>query len=252
MSADVLLAGVAADLPGVGLDDVAELMSRVDQKYVVHARTMASLAAELGDDFAVLQIGERRQFRYSSTYFDTPDLLTFRQHRQGRRNRFKIRTRAYLDSGGRWLEVKLSGARQSTDKHRMPYDTGSADTLTSDALDFVSDTLLAGLCVRPPEGLEPVLTTDYKRVTLVDRAGGARLTCDTGLVCRDGKGTAGAKHDYILLESKSKRGNAGADRLLRAMGVRPISVSKYCLGVARLRDTSANRWNSVLRRYFGE
>ncbi|HEX4813864.1 MAG TPA: polyphosphate polymerase domain-containing protein [Nonomuraea sp.] len=247
--ADVVLAGVAAGARPVGLDDVPELMSRVDAKYLVTASTVARLAAELGDRFAVLRIGGRRQFRYSSTYFDTPDLLTFRQHRQDRRRRFKLRTRTYVDGGGRWLELKLKGARGGTDKHRIPYDDAPARTLTGTAMDFVSDTLLAELRLPAPDPLLPVLSTDYRRVTLVDRLGKARLTCDTGLICRDADRAVPARRDLVLLESKSADGRALADRLLRAMGVRPVSVSKYCLAVAALRSCPANRWHPVLNRY---
>jgi VTC domain len=248
-NADVLLVGVAAEVPPIGLEDVPELMSRVDNKYLVTAATMAALAAELSDRFVALEIGGRRQFRYTSTYFDTPDLLTFRQHRQDRRRRFKLRTRTYLDSGDRWLELKLSGARGSTDKHRIPYDDAPDQTLTREAMDFVRDTLLSELRLVAPETLGAVLATDYKRVTLIDRAGAARLTCDTGLLCRDGQRDAPARRDLVLLESKSVDGKALVDKVLRGMGVRPVTVSKYCLGIAALRGLRANRWQPVLRRY---
>jgi hypothetical protein len=247
--ANVLLAGVAAGLPPIGLEqleDGSRLMTRVDRKYLVTASTMTRLAAELGDRFAVLRIGGLRQFRYTSTYFDTPDLLTFRQHRQGRRRRFKVRTRTYLDGGGHWLEVKLSGASGATDKHRIPY--GDAHALTPEAMDFLAGTLRDGLGLPPPARLEPVLATDYRRVTLVDTREPARITCDTGLAWRDGRGLVAARRDRILLESKSAGGAALADRILRELGVRPVSVSKYCLGVAALWQVPANRWHPVLRR----
>ncbi len=247
--AGALLAGVAAGMPPIGLGEVPELMSRVDRKYLVTASTMARLAAEAGDRLCVLRIAGRRQFRYTSTYFDTPDLLTYRQHRQGRRRRFKLRTRTYLDGGGRWLELKLSGARGSTDKHRIPYDGTPSGTLTEEALDFVRDTLLSEMRLIMPETLEPVLATDYRRVTLIDRSGGARLTCDTSLLCRDGSRSTPARSDLVLLESKSADGKAMVDTLLRRLGVRPVNVSKYCLAVAALRDLPANRWHPVLHRY---
>ncbi|MEV0824052.1 polyphosphate polymerase domain-containing protein [Nonomuraea rubra] len=247
--ADALLAGVAAGMPAVGLEEVPELMSRVDCKYIVTASTMARLSAELGDGFLALRIGGRRQFRYTSTYFDTPGLLTYHQHRQDRRRRFKLRTRTYLDGGGQWLELKLSGARGGTDKHRIPYDGVPGHTLTSQALEFVQDTLLSELRLIAPDTLEPVLATDYKRVTLIDRSGTARLTCDTGLVFRDGRRSSPARGDLVLLESKSVDGKALIDKVLRGMGVRPVSVSKYCLAVAALRELPANRWHPVLRRY---
>ncbi|NUP67002.1 MAG: polyphosphate polymerase domain-containing protein [Nonomuraea sp.] len=248
--AGVLMAGIAAGLAPVELGDVPELMSRVDRKYVVTVPTMARLAAELGDRYAVLTIGGLRQFRYTSTYFDTPDLLTFRQHRQDRRRRFKVRTRTYLDGGGRWLELKLNGARGSTDKRRIPYDTAGAEELTTEAMDFVGDTLISELRVVVPRTLGPVLSTDYRRVTLVDLAGAARLTCDTGLLCHDGSRRVPARRDRVLLESKSADGRAVADRVLRGLGVRPVSVSKYCLAVAALRGVPANRWHPVIRGYF--
>ncbi|MFB4266076.1 polyphosphate polymerase domain-containing protein [Nonomuraea sp. GTA35] len=247
--ADALLAGVAATMPAVGLEEVPELMSRVDCKYIVTASTMARLAAELGDRFLALRIEGRRQFRYTSTYFDTPGLLTYHQHRQDRRRRFKLRTRTYLDGGGQWLELKLSGARGSTDKHRIPYDGVPSHTLTNQALEFVHDTLLSELRLIAPETLEPVLATDYKRVTLIDRSGTARLTCDTGLVCRDGQRSSPARGDLVLLESKSVDGKALIDKVLRGLGVRPVTVSKYCLAVAALRELPANRWHPVLQRY---
>jgi hypothetical protein len=249
LDADVLLAGIAAEVAPIGLEDVPELMSRVDRKYIVTAATMAALAAELGDRFAVLRIGARRQFRYTSTYFDTPDLLTFHQHRQDRRRRFKLRTRTYLDGGGRWLELKLNGTRGSTDKHRIPYDDAPSRTLTREAFDFVRDTLLTELHLVAPETLEPVLSTDYRRVTFIDPSGAARLTCDTGLLCHDGRSSAPARRDLVLLESKSADGKALVDKVLRGLGVRPVTVSKYCLAVAALRHLPANRWHPVLQRY---
>ncbi|MFI0417403.1 VTC domain-containing protein [Spongiactinospora sp. 9N601] len=252
--ADVVLTGIAAGLPPVGLAEAAGLMSRIDRKYLVPAAALADLADRLGERFAVLQIGRRRQFRYSSTYFDTPDLLTYRQHRQGRRRRFKIRTRAYADSGERWLEVKLSGGPRGgggTDKHRAPH-RAAGRALSAEDRDFVSDVVLRGLRTPPPDPLLPILTTDYRRVTLVDRAGAARLTCDTGLVCHDGRRAFAARGDYALVESKSESGDAPPDRALRAMGLRPVSVSKYCLAVALLRDASAGRWHRVLRDYMIE
>ncbi|MEV4393759.1 polyphosphate polymerase domain-containing protein [Nonomuraea sp. NPDC049607] len=246
--ASALMAGVAAGLPPIGLDEVPELMSRTDHKYVVSVPVMARLAAELGDRFSVLRIGALRQFRYTSTYFDTPDLLTFRHHRQDRRRRFKLRTRTYLDGGGRWLELKLNGARGNTDKRRIPYDAAPAGELTTEAMEFVGDTLSRELSVAVPDALGPVLSTDYRRVTLVD--GQTRLTCDTGLLCRDGGRSVPARGDRVLLESKSADGRAPVDRVLRGLGVRPVSVSKYCLAVAALRGVPANRWQPAMRGYF--
>jgi hypothetical protein len=39
---------------------------------------------------------------------------------------------------------------------------------------------------------------------------------------------------------------------LAQMGIRPVRLSKYCIGVALLNpDMAANRWNRLLVRHFG-
>jgi hypothetical protein len=44
----------------------------------------------------------------------------------------------------------------------------------------------------------------------------------------------------------------GPDEILRRLGVRPTSVSKYCVGVAALHpQLPSNPWHRTLRRYFG-
>jgi hypothetical protein len=45
----------------------------------------------------------------------------------------------------------------------------------------------------------------------------------------------------------------GPERILVAsMGIRPIGVSRYCLGTALLHpELAANRWNRERRRHFG-
>ena len=44
---------------------------------------------------------------------------------------------------------------------------------------------------------------------------------------------------------------APIDRALRSLGSRPVSLSKYCVGMAVLDPRlPANRWNRELRTYF--
>ena len=56
----------------------------------------------------------------------------------------------------------------------------------------------------------------------------------------------------ILVESKCSGAGSVADAALREMGVRSISISKYCVAVALLHRTlAANKWNRTLRTHFG-
>jgi hypothetical protein len=248
-----VLAGVLLDLPPVTLSEVlaaASLQTRVDRKYLLTPGQFDRLAAALRGRFHALEIGGRRMFGYESVYFDTPDLALYRAHRQGRRRRYKARTRTYLDSDECMFEVKLEGRRGETVKRRLPYAPRDRDVLTPAARAFLDETLAAeyGMTAAP---LTPALTTTYHRSTLVDLAGGARLTCDVDLVCADDRLRAPGP-ERVLVESKSTGSGSVADAALGALGIRPIGISKYCVGVALLHPHEpANRWNRTLRQEFG-
>jgi hypothetical protein len=104
----------AESFPAVGLAELetsAGLQDRVDSKYVISLADFATLAERLLGTHAVLEIDDRRAFRYRTTYFDTRELQIFRDHVQERRRRYKCRAREYVDSGLCMFEVKLKGPR---------------------------------------------------------------------------------------------------------------------------------------------
>lgn len=239
-------------LAPVGLDELvtaAGLQTRVDRKYLLTPATFEDLLAASAEDSAVLAIGGRRSFGYESVYFDTADLVAYRAAAHSRRRRFKVRTRTYLDSGECLLEVKTEGGRGETVKERLPYDVASRGELTPDAEAFARQRVGPLLDGAP---LEPVLTTTYARSTLLDRSAGSRTTCDVGLVCEGPEGGAVVLDDHVLVETKSSGAPDAADRWLWAAGVRPVTISKYCVGLACLRpELPANKWHRTLRRHFG-
>ena len=129
----VAMTGAVAPLRPISLAEVldeAALQVRVDRKYLVPVGAFITMTNRLSDRFAVLDIDGRRSFSYESVYFDSPDHRLYRQHVQRRRRRYKVRTRAYLDSGECTFEVKLKGGRSETVKSRMPYGLGDRGRLT--------------------------------------------------------------------------------------------------------------------------
>ncbi|MFD2083348.1 VTC domain-containing protein [Actinopolymorpha cephalotaxi] len=251
--ASALVADALAPLTGVDLPTVLEqaaLQTRVDRKYLVPAQSFTELLTRLGERYSVLEIDGRRLFQYESVYFDTPQLHLYRQHLQGRRLRYKVRTRTYVDSGICMFEVKLKGRRSQTAKARFPHPAEHRAALTDEAHRLLDDLLHAEYGIGAPE-LAPVVTTRYLRGTLVDLAEGNRFTCDLDLVCQHRGRTADGLTDQILVESKTVTGNSTADRILRELGVRPVSISKYCVALALLNPTVVtNPWNRVLRHHF--
>lgn len=233
----------------VGLDDLvtgAALLTRVDRKYLLPTDELPGLLARLPDDVRVLEIDGRRTFAYRSVYFDTEALDSYRCAAHRRAHRFKIRLRCYVDSGMRFAEVKVRGARGLTVKHRVPYRGNGLDL----GVDGRAVLAAAGIDA-DPDDLRLVLTTTYLRNTLLLSASGGRVTVDTDLSWALPDGTALHLPDRVVVETKSAGAASPVDRLLWSLHRRPQPVSKYATGLAALRpDLPAHRWLPVLRRHF--
>ncbi len=243
-------------LPTVTLERLlsqAALQTRIDRKYLLDAGDLPAVLGFVEERTAVLAIDGRRQFRYHSTYFDTPDLEAFHLAGRGRRRRFKVRTRVYRHSGQTWLEVKTRGPRGATVKDRLPYDLADAGRLTPAGRDFVAATLadrgVGGVDVAT---LVPSLHTAYDRATLLlsDAGGVSRATLDSGLFW----GRPGSTHGItipgiLIMETKGGSSPSSLDRALWRGGTRPSRISKYGTGLAVLDDDLPRlKWHRVLTR----
>ena len=247
------LAGATSHLRTIALEEVlatAELQTRVDRKYVVPLGLLTTALDRTAGELRVLRIGTARLFRYESVYFDTPGLTAYRQHAHGRRRRVKVRTRTYLDSGECLLEFKSVGPRGETLKERYPYHLAARGELDAEARALAQ--VRVGHAIAT-SALRSVLTTSYRRATLVDPVRGSRVTCDVDLRFQDPAGRRfGPLDDVVVVESKTTGSECSMDGVLRRLGARPVSLSKYCVGMAVLDPRlPANRWNRELRTHFG-
>jgi VTC domain len=237
------------------LERRAELQLRVDRKYIVEHDTLARLFDQVGRDYVALEIDGERLQRYDSIYFDTPELMGYRHHLQGRRKRFKCRTRLY---GGEtcFFDLKLKGRRGETLKHRLPLSVLDHGSLGPRASFFLRRKLLEEYGAVAPAELVPILHTSFARLTLAHASRPERLTFDFGIEA----GPDGGEERYrmrpgrVLIESKSAAGLGQVDRLLPRLGARPLSMcSKYCLGVALAHPAlPTNPYRPLLRRHFDE
>lgn len=232
----------------------AALLARVDRKYIVPRRQLETILSGVDERTRVLEINGARGFSYESVYFDTTDLLSFRMAAQPRRRRFKLRTRAYLDTDAAFLEMKTRGTRGRTVKERSEYDLARRTVLTDEARGEVAAAFDAiGVDIRRADDLQPTLITRYRRTTLLAPDAAARATVDTRLRWDTPGGAGFALPDVAIVETKSPAAASDVDRLLWRAGHRPVSVSKYATGLAALRpDLPRNRWDRLLRGVFAQ
>ena len=217
------------------LEARAPLLERRDTKYLVPATAAAVLLDGGRADYQVLQIDGARVFGYESTYFDSADLALYRAHAQGRRLRWKARTRRYGAGPLCFREIKLKQARGATIKlrERCPsYEHGWAGPELADFVDrSLREHYGQGLGLR----LTARLTVRYARTTLVSVDGVERVTLDQELDVLDpaGRATGRLRPGLALVEVKTPRGGPGRlGALLAGQGLRPVSLSKYGVGVA--------------------
>ena len=218
--------------------EAAALRRRVDRKYVVPVTDAARLLADLRPTHRVLQIGERRTSSYRSLYFDTADLRSCRDHLQGRRLRWKARSRLYVEDRLCRLEVKLKGSRGDTVKHSLDLPAERYGHFGQ-----LEHAFVAGLVAHVPE-LRGVLEVAYTRATLADLQAGTRLTIDHAVVGRPSDsigsplrpGAVTFVDDVVVVETKGTTRLAEADRALHRMGHRPRALSKYAASAALLSE----------------
>ncbi|GAA1547826.1 polyphosphate polymerase domain-containing protein [Nocardioides humi] len=235
-------------LAPIGLEELverAELLTRVDRKYVLPVPEAELLVQRAPGGARILEIDGRRAFGYRSTYLDTPDHRSFLVAGRAHRRRWKVRTRSYLDTGGDWLEVKTRTARGQSLKQRIEHpDAQLVGGLDSEGIAFVAGIVGADVARR----LRPVLVTGYQRSTLFLPSSASRVTIDVDL----GWTALGPQRELdrpslAIVETKTGSTPSEVDRLLWRAGHRPTRISKYGVGMAALHpDLPRLKWHRVL------
>lgn len=239
----------------IGLEELigwAELLTRVDRKYVLTRGLAVDVLGACEERTRILEIDGCRAARYETVYFDTPDLLAYRMCVQQRRVRLKLRTRSYVDSGTTYLEAKTRRGDDTTVKERIEYEWADRDELTGPGHDYAADAFAAlGLDATRADGLEPALVTRYRRSTLLAPDGDGRITVDSDLGWALPDGAELNLPHLVIVETKSSGRATAMDRELWRAGSRPVAVSKYATGLAALTPSlPRNRWARLLRGPF--
>jgi hypothetical protein len=212
------------------MEDVA-LLRRIDTKYVLGEAQLTQALSHLTTAYHVLEVEGQRQQNYETLYFDTPDFALYRQHHDGWRSRYKVRSRVYADSGLAFLEVKHKTNQNITVKHRVQ----TPEIVTR--IDDWAEDFLYTCFPYPSTALTVKLQNAFRRITLVSAHGIERVTVDLDLRFA-ANGTHLPLPGIVIAEVKQAGFSLRSEFVgqMRALGVRPMSFSKYCTGVAQLCD----------------
>lgn len=215
-----------------------KLMERVDSKYVFPFSQLPAILEGMIYTYRLLEIDNLRLHRYESLYYDTSDFKLFSRHQLGRLNRWKLRFRKYVDSGGlTFFEIKFKNSKQRTIKNRVKIKEignrieGKAEKFLKETTRFI------------PETFEPKIWVNYSRMTFVNKFSQERLTIDTNLhfVKADpGVNISGSRFPQMAIaEAKRDKASSVSEfiRMVRINGIRESGISKYCFGIYNLFDS---------------
>lgn len=233
---------IAGTIPPVSLEemDSVKLLNRIDSKYVTDAGTLVSLLEDArAAGYRALETSGARVSPYTTVYYDTDALKMYLDHHNKRLVRQKVRTRVYENSGDAYLEIKRKDNHGRTRKKRTPIPS---DELLGFGVDASACDYLARHSAYTADMLQPVLSTSFRRITLVNAAMTERLTIDTDVRFRNYRtGLGGSLKDAVIIELKQDRRYASQMKgILLDHRVKPLRVSKYCIAET-LTDPSAKR-----------
>lgn len=219
------------------------LMNRIDTKYTIQTEILKQLLQKLKENYFVQVVNNNCISPYQTIYLDTVDLAMYIAHQNGRRTREKIRMRAYLDSQLSFLEIKDKNNKGRTHKQRIQLPA-LKEYRTTEASAF-----LIGHSLFRPEELFPQIENRFSRITLVNREKTERLTIDTNISFHNlTTGNKMVMNNLAIVELKQD-GNIPSfvKATLHEMHVRPVSISKYCLGTVLTNpDVKHNRFKKKL------
>jgi hypothetical protein len=217
----------------------APMNRRVDQKYILSKEALPAVLAACVSSYQLLTINSQQVFDYDTRYYDTPEYSLYHHHHQGKGNRFKVRKRFYVQSGETFVEVKKKNNKGVTEKYRIP-----ARDLTA-----ASDFIFNNTALKSDE-LVQSLAIQYQRITLLHKTKPEKITFDFNLKF----GQEQAKADFsnlVIVEVKTERGhNMDFAKLMKQLGLRCESFSKYCLGLIALHQpVKFNTFKPIYRRF---
>ncbi|HLN74447.1 MAG: polyphosphate polymerase domain-containing protein [Methylococcaceae bacterium] len=223
----ILIKNTLQSFKRISLSDLDEvkLMNRTDKKFCLHRRLLPEILEALKNEYSILAIKGETIFQYDNTYFDTQDDRMYISHQNGKRNRYKIRVRQYVQSNDNFLEVKFKTNKGRTIKERIKREDLVSE-LKGQELEFLKES-----CPYKPAELIPKIWSTFNRITLVDNNFTERVTIDTFLGFKNPEKEI-TLDNLVIIEVKQSKSNKPAliTEVLAAHKIRQQGFSKYCIG----------------------
>jgi hypothetical protein len=221
--------------------DGVKLMNRIDTKFALSLEKLIEILPQLKEHYHILEVADTRVPMYESLYFDDADFSFYKDHHNGKTNRFKVRMRKYVESDLFFFEIKHKH-KGRTDKKRIATD-GFSQSLSPEHLAFLKKYM------SEEKDLKANMWNAFNRITLVNNEAKERLTLDFNLkfYWEDDH----YEFDNLViaeLKQETVNRNSAYYELMKRNRIRPYRLSKYCIGSIELYSGSLkyNRFKQKL------
>ncbi len=213
----------------------------MDTKYLLSINQLSEVLSDLMSSYFVLEIKNKRLSAYKTMYYDTKDFDCYYLHQFGRANRYKFRTREYVETGKSFFEVKVKDNHKKTSKSRISRKDNDF-SIDTPHIEFAESKLNNEIV-----GFNEVLWVEYKRISLVSKSFTERLTIDIDLKYSNDSKAKGFQK-LVIIELKQDKSKASfAKEVLQKRKIFQKSLSKYCLGIASLYPVKKNNIKEKIR-----
>ncbi len=228
---------------GISLQEMdrVKLMNRIDTKFAFSTDQLASFLPILQANYDVLEVENTRVPHYESLYFDDEQFSFFKDHHNGKTDRFKVRIRKYVESNIFFLEIKHK-FKGRTDKKRIPAATFET-TFNEKYKEFLQKQL------QEDKDLVPTMWNSFQRITLVNKTMNERLTLDFNINFHY-QNTERQFDHLVIAELKQENLNRTSPFyvLMKENQIRPYRLSKYCMGSIELYGEEKLKFNRFKKK----
>lgn len=222
--------------------DRVKLLNRIDTKYVIREDQLPGFLHSISDHYNLLVIDGNSIHPYETLYFDTPGFHLYLMHHNGKWNRYKIRSRKYINSATCFFEIKSKTNTNRTQKRRLPVE---------EFPEILNETLEEYINEHTPGGFQkyiPALRVFFDRLTLVNKHANERLTFDLNLRYERSENDIKIGNLVIVEVKQEKRTISLFKELMKQNRLQSNNLSKYCLGIVSLNKTiKKNRFKEKIR-----
>ena len=202
-----------------------KLMDRTDTKFTFSAGDLPLILDQLSIHYKVLSVDDNLKLSYQTQYYDTPQFDMYLRHHNDALNRYKVRHRSYKESKTGFLEVKLKNNKGRTIKERI------VQNVLQNKWTETENKFIADRTSYDPQTLIPSISVKYSRITLINTSFNEKVTVDIDITFSNEDNSYELGNVVIAEVKQAIKARTPALAILKDLGIKPVSLSKYCLGV---------------------